>query len=43
MTNVNGETVKMLVEKLPPHIFGEMVFEFPDLLEIEPWQTQYIN
>ena len=40
---LEGETIRTLVGKLPPHVFDEMVVEFPSLLEIAPWQTEYIT
>lgn len=40
---INGETVRILVDKLPARVFDYLVEEFPDLLEMETWKTEYVN
>lgn len=39
----NGETIRSLVAELPPHVFDDIVYEFPDLLEMEPWKVEFVH
>ena len=39
----NGEAIRELVDKLPPHVFDDMVYEFPDLLEMDTWKTEFVH
>ena len=43
MTYLNGETIRELVAKLPPVVFDNMIWDFPDLLEMETWKCEYIH
>lgn len=35
MFRPEGETIRVLVDMLPPHVFDDICYEFPDLLEME--------
>jgi len=41
--DLNGETIRVLVEMLPASVFDYIVEEMPDLLEAKPWKTDYIH
>ena len=43
MRFLNGETIRELVDMLPPHVFDEVVYNFPDLLEMEAWKCEYVH
>lgn len=43
MFRPEGETIRVLVDMLPPHVFDDICYEFPDLLEMEAWKTEFIH
>ena len=39
----NGETIRWLINHLPPHVFDEISWELPELLEMESWKCEFVH